>query len=99
MRFLSLLAFATMALGTPAAAQDRPSLFATPGDPVPSQRTVICGTTIVPANPKVDPKAVKPAPRGGFTLRLVEPSICAPRSSALRNDIGVRLPQIFGPKR
>jgi hypothetical protein len=99
MRPLSFCLLATIALGTHASAQDRPSLFSQPNNAAPSTPTVLCGTTIIPANPKVDPKAIRPAPRGNFTLRLAQPTACAPRSSALRDNIGNRLPQISGPRR
>jgi hypothetical protein len=87
MRSLILLAIAIAALGAHAAAQDRRS-----------PPTVLCGTTIMSADPKIDSKAVKPAPRGQFTLRVVQPRVCAPRAVAQRT-IGDRLPQIFGPRR
>jgi hypothetical protein len=40
--------------------------------------TVVCGTTLVPADPKVDPKIRKAVPDAGvtFTLRAVPPAIC-----------------------
>lgn len=46
--------------------------------PVPPKSTVVCGMTLVPADPKVDPKMRKAAPDAGvtFTLRAVPPAIC-----------------------
>jgi hypothetical protein len=39
---------------------------------------IVCGTTIIPADPKVDPKAIKPAPDSAtyFRMRPVTPKIC-----------------------
>jgi hypothetical protein len=40
--------------------------------------TVVCGMTLVPADPKVDARMRVPAPDSGvtFTLRSVQPPIC-----------------------
>ena len=42
------------------------------------QSKVICGMTIIPADPNVDPKFVKPVPDQAtkFTLRQATPAIC-----------------------
>jgi hypothetical protein len=39
---------------------------------------IICGMTVVPADPKVDPKMTVAAPERGvtFTMRAVRPTIC-----------------------
>jgi hypothetical protein len=39
---------------------------------------VTCGTTVVPADPKVDPKAIKPVPDQAttHTIRQVPPGAC-----------------------
>jgi len=39
---------------------------------------VVCGMTLVPADPKVDAKMRVPAPDSGltFTLRSIQPTIC-----------------------
>jgi hypothetical protein len=38
---------------------------------------VTCGMTVIPADPKIDPKAVKPAPdHPKGTIRQVPPSTC-----------------------
>jgi hypothetical protein len=42
-----------------------------------SEPKVVCGMAVVPANPSVDPKMVKPVPEGGFTMRIVPPPACA----------------------
>jgi len=90
MRAPSSVAIAVLMLGTPVAAQNRPS---------PPQQTLLCGMTIVPTDPKIDSKAVKPTPAGQFTLRVMQPSACAPRSFAQREGLANRLPVIFGPRR
>lgn len=40
--------------------------------------TVTCGMTVVPADPKVDPKAIKPVPDQAtkHTIRQVPPAAC-----------------------
>jgi hypothetical protein len=44
----------------------------------PAQAMVVCGMTLVPADPKVDPKMKVAAPERGvtFTMREVPPTIC-----------------------
>jgi len=44
----------------------------------PAQPTVVCGMTLVPADPKVDPKMKTAAPDRGvtFTLRTIQPATC-----------------------
>lgn len=44
----------------------------------PAQPTIICGMTVVPADPRVDPKMRVAAPARGvtFTMRTVPPTIC-----------------------
>jgi len=38
---------------------------------------VVCGMTVIPASPALDPKSVKPAPRDKkYTLRSVPPPMC-----------------------
>jgi hypothetical protein len=46
-----------------------------------STPTVICGMTLVPADPKVDPKmrVARPARGVDFTMRVVPPTVCKPR--------------------
>ena len=46
----------------------------------PAQPTVVCGMTLVPADPKVDPKMRVAVPERGvvFTLRTIQPTICKP---------------------
>jgi len=40
--------------------------------------TITCGMTVVPADPKVDPKVIAPAPDRGttHTIRPVPPAVC-----------------------
>ena len=47
----------------------------------PAKPRVVCGMTLIPADPATDPKIAKPGPetkRDGtkFTIRAVQPSIC-----------------------
>jgi len=44
----------------------------------PSRPTVVCGMTVIPANPKIDPKMnVTPKTDGTrYTIRAIEPPIC-----------------------
>jgi hypothetical protein len=39
---------------------------------------IVCGTMVIPADPKIDPQIVKPVPDSGvtLTLRQVTPSTC-----------------------
>lgn len=51
--------------------------------PEPAQAprpAVICGMTVIPADPKLDPKiALKPRDNGTkYTLKVVEPTVCRP---------------------
>jgi hypothetical protein len=50
-----------------------PAVAAPTGKPV-----VVCGMTLVPADPKVDPKMRVNAPDGGvaFTMRAIQPTVC-----------------------
>jgi len=43
-----------------------------------AQPAVVCGMTLVPADPKVDPKMKVAPPDGGvsFTLRAIQPTTC-----------------------
>jgi hypothetical protein len=47
----------------------------------PDKPEVVCGMTVIPADPAVDPKMrVAPSDRGtAFTMRVVPPTICAPK--------------------
>ena len=40
--------------------------------------SVVCGMTVIPADPKIDPKiAMKPTDTGTrYTLKVVEPTVC-----------------------
>ena len=46
----------------------------------PSRPTVVCGMTVIPTNPKIDPKmTVTPKTDGTrYTIRAIEPPICNP---------------------
>jgi hypothetical protein len=44
--------------------------------------TVVCGMTVIPANPAVDPKSIKKAPNDKkYTMRSVPPGICGQDSN------------------
>jgi hypothetical protein len=60
---------------------------------------VVCGTTIFPADPRIDQGFVKPAPPGTFTLRAVRPPVCRDTFASRTDDVSKRLPYFFGPKR
>ena len=50
-----------------------------PADVAPTAKaTVVCGMTLVPADPKMDPgiRAAAPDSRVSYTLRTVQPEIC-----------------------
>jgi len=64
----------------------------------PAERTVVCGLTVLPVDPKVDPSMTRPAPTGQFTLRTVTPSTCRAFATR-RTELPLRLPTILGPKR
>jgi hypothetical protein len=51
--------------------------FAAPGT-VPERPALVCGMTVIPADPAIDPKMRRePAPDGTrYTLRTIEPPIC-----------------------
>ena len=43
--------------------------------------TVVCGMTVIPADPAVDPKSIKKAPNDKkYTMRSVPPGICGQNS-------------------
>ena len=66
----------------------------------PSPRArVLCGTTIFPADPRVDQRMVKPTPPGTFTLRTVPPPMCRDSFARGTGAVKERLPYFFGPKR
>ena len=46
--------------------------------PSPSEPRIVCGMTIIPADPKIDPKMVIERPRDDvrYTMRSIEPSVC-----------------------
>jgi hypothetical protein len=46
--------------------------------------TVVCGMTVSPAIPEVDPKSIKPAPNDRkYTMRSVPPSLCGSNASTV----------------
>lgn len=49
-------------------------------DPNAAQKpSVVCGMTLIPADPRVDPKIrVAPSDNVAYTMRIVEPRICKP---------------------
>lgn len=46
----------------------------------PAKPRVVCGMTVIPADPSIDPKFTIPPPDRStkFTMRLIEPPICKP---------------------
>ena len=46
----------------------------------PAKPSVVCGLTVILADPKIDPKmALKPPDNGTkYTLKIVEPTVCKP---------------------
>lgn len=96
----ALVACFVVASGTVAIAQVIPSQ--PPSAPLfESQRApdVICGTRVFRADPNIDPKFLKAAPRGMFTLRTVQPPVCRDTFPTSWADLKQRLPQFLGPKR
>jgi len=71
----------------------QPSISAQPGT------NIVCGTRVFRADPKVDTKIARPVPRGTFTLKVVEPSVCRDTFPAAVVELKQRLPQFLGPKR
>ena len=46
--------------------------------------TAVCGMTVFPATPEVDPKSIKKAPTDKkFTMRLVPPPMCGSEASTV----------------
>lgn len=44
---------------------------------LPGRTTVVCGTVVIPADPSVDPRMVRPVPADtAFTMRAVKPPVC-----------------------
>ncbi len=54
------------------------SLPSQAGLPSAQSPTIVCGMTLVPADPKIDPRILVPAPTRGVTpsMRIVTPTIC-----------------------
>lgn len=92
-----LAASFAIALGAPVAAQAPTPWSQPPTQSAPGGPTVICGTTVIPANPAVDPLFIQPAPRGTFTMRTMQSGACHGSRDAVR--LQQRLPQFLGPKR
>ena len=85
-----------LVVGSPLAAQAPTPPSRPPAQAARPEPTIICGTTVIPANPAVDPLFVKPARAGIFTMRTIQPSACiSPGIVGLRPS----LPYFFGPKR
>ena len=74
-------------------APQQPSVAPRPG------ANIICGTRVFRADPKVDPKIAKSAPRGTFTLKVFEPPVCRDTFPTAAVELKQRLPQFLGPKR
>jgi hypothetical protein len=101
MAIRALVACFVVASGTVATAQLTPSqspaarLF----EAQPRTPDVICGTRVIRADPNIDPKFVRAAPRGIFTLRTLQPPVCRDTFPTPSADLKQRLPQFLGPKR
>lgn len=70
---------------SPKAPTPAPPLFGVkpqPQPPMPSQQAprVVCGMTLVPTDPKLDPKIRRVPPQNGvkFSMKRLSPPICAP---------------------
>jgi len=46
----------------------------------PAKPSVVCGMTVIPADPKIDPKIAQKPPDTGitYTLKVIEPTVCKP---------------------
>lgn len=89
-----------LAMGPDLAAQSDPPAQPPVALQQPSpQARVLCGTTVLPANPRVDPQIVKPKPLGNFTLQTVSPAMCRDTFATRTGELRQRLPYFFGPKR
>ena len=71
----------------------QPSVAPQPG------ASIVCGTRIFRADPRVDQKIAKPVPSGTFTLKTIEPRICRDTFPTAVAELKQRLPQFLGPKR
>jgi hypothetical protein len=60
---------------------------------------VVCGTTILRADPRVEQRFLKPTPPGNFTLRTVRPTICRDALASRTDEPRMRLPYFLGPRR
>ena len=68
----------------PKTGRKSPSLLTTPlpdrrtDNRVPQQTTVVCGMTLIPADPNLDPAIRRAIPENGpdFTIRAIVPRIC-----------------------
>jgi len=63
------------------------------------QMRVLCGTTILFADPRIDRQMVTPTPPGNFTLRTMRPTMCRETLAPRIDELKQRLPYFFGPKR
>ena len=55
-----------------------PSLGQQPARPTSLEPVVVCGMTVIPADPKIDAAIRHPIPEDGpaFTMRTMQPSVC-----------------------
>jgi hypothetical protein len=65
----------------------------------PRTPQVICGIRVFRADPSIDPKFVKAAPHGTFTLRTLRSPVCHDTFSTPSAELKQRLPQFLGLKR
>ena len=80
----SIKLFAEKPAAKPFVMEWRDRLPAEASAPAPTaapKPSVVCGMTLIPADPTIDPKIrVAPEDRGvAFTMRTVEPTVCKPR--------------------
>ena len=71
----------------------QPSVAPQPG------ASILCGTRVFLADPRVDPKIAKPVPGGTFTLKTIAPRICRDTFPSAAAELKQRLPQFLAPKR
>jgi hypothetical protein len=97
--FLFALTLASDAAAQIATSPDTPPRRLIGGRQSSPPPRVVCGTTIIAADPRIDEGFVKPAPSGNFTLRAVRPPVCRDSFASRTDDVKLRLPYFLGPKR
>ena len=96
----AFVAYFVLAAGATAVAQGKPAQPSPRAwQPETRMSSIICGTRVFRADPRMDSKAVKPVPNGTFTLRTQTPSVCRDTFPAASAELRNRLPYFFGPRR